>query len=154
MTIEANLASSCVLDLMALVEEATQDFKGKVYHIFGEAELRAKTKGVSYPAVGVIYDGLRTVPVPPGSPSQASSGGGPLTCEMSFTIMLFLRLQPIALDDPKEAATTQIDLVRRNIIRKRAPSGHFWRFQLEVSAPNDTKSVAYLQRWNTTVQLG
>lgn len=151
MSVQDNLATSCVLNLMSLVEPAVPEFLGRVWHIYGEEELRAKDKGLKFPAIGVIYDGLR--PMPSAGPQSGSGGGGALSCEMLFSVLLFLRLQPIALDDPKQAATTQMDTVRRAILGKRAPSGHFWKFQLEVSAPNGKGSVAYIQRWVTTVQL-
>ncbi len=152
--IDNNLATNCALNLMELIEGSNEAFAGKVWHIYSEDELKVKTKGIIIPAIGVIYDGLRPIQAAnTPSPQQGSMGGGAQSSEMTFTIIALLRLQPIALDDPKAAAITQIDAMRRGILRQKSPSGHFWRFQLEVSAPNGKDSVAYIQRWNTTVQL-
>jgi hypothetical protein len=147
------LATACVQDLIDKIV-ALEGFTGRVWHVYDEKELRQKDKGLApTEKVGIIYDGLRVLPPPDNQPAgRASDGGGGCTAEMSFSVVMYLSLQPIALDDPKIPAITKVDTIRKAIIRTRSPSGHFWKFRLEVAAAPGKES-AFLQKWTTTVQL-
>lgn len=155
MTSPVNIIELCSQDLAEKVNQI-DGLQDRAFLISSEAEMDAKTKGIGSNYVGIMWDGARSVPGAGGrqAPHHSSLGGGPISAEASFTLILTLRLQPIALEDPKFSAAGLLFGVRNIIARSRSPSGHWWKWGLEVSLPTSgTKSITYVQRWSTAVQL-
>lgn len=141
------IAIDCIQDIEAKVESLPA-LRGRVFHVYSEEELVERTKGLSFPCVGVIYDGLRSV----GEPGKDSGKMGS-SAELVVTVMIFFRQDTKAKNDPKESVVSQLDVIRKNILRTKSPSGHFWRFQIEAAVAGKEGVLTYLQRWVTPVQL-
>lgn len=146
----ADLASKAVAHLVTLVGTDPDFGPTKVFHVYSEEELLNKQKGVIFPCVGVVYDGMRSVP-----PAGGGSPGGTAasSAEISCTFLALFRSSPQADVDPKDSIVAQVDRLRSTIMGVRSPTGHFWRFQVEASIPGKSGVLCYLQRWATAVQL-
>lgn len=149
----ALLAAECVADLVTRIGALDFITPAKVFHVYSEEELLNYQKGVIFPCVGVVYDGMRRTPLP--ADREGSPGGGKIaSSEMSFTILSMFRSQPQAkLLDPKDMIVGQVDRMRSALMGQRSPTGHFWLFTVEASIPGKSGVLCYLQRWTTAVQL-
>lgn len=146
MSSSAAIAERCLLDLERILA-AVPVLSKRVFQVYSEEELLEKTKGLSYPCVGVVYDGMRA------SGENKDTGKQGVSAELVCTIMLFFRQESLAKQDAKLVAVTTLDGVRDAIRGVRSPSGHFWKFQLEASVGGKNGVLTYLQRWSTPVQL-
>lgn len=122
-------------------------FREKVFHVASEEELQNKIKGLSLPAIGVIYDGMRAVPEPGGTGKLGKSA------EMVITLLLMFRNDTVQGKPPKESSLGVLDAMREKMLETRSALGHFWKFQLEASTQTKTGVVVYIQRWATPAQL-
>lgn len=141
-----DLAAKCVTDIETKIGTLAA-VKGKVFHVYGEDDLMDHTKGVVFPCVGVVYNGIRATPEDGATGKQGISG------ELVVTIMLLLRDNVSATSNPKEGALRMLDDVRELVMGTKSPSGHKWRFQLESPVAGKKGVLAYVQRWATPVQL-
>ena len=146
----ADLAAASVLDLVSRIKAMPDFGPTKVWHVYSEEELLAYQKGVIFPAVGVLYDGMR---VAPDSGGGSPGGGTKASAELSCTVMAWFRNSPQSTVDPKDTIVAQVDRLRSAVMGQRSPTGHFWRFQVEASIPGKSGVLCYLQRWATAVQL-
>lgn len=143
----AKLASQCVTDVQLKVAAVTA-FKNKVHQVYTESELADKTKGISYPLIAIVYDGMGAVP------ESGLSGKQGRSAEVKVSVIMFFRAQATATANQTLAAVDALDVVRKQIHGTRAPSGHLWRFVSEVGSQGAEKGVyVYIQRWATPVQL-
>lgn len=141
-----NIAINCTEDLAAKIA-AVPLIKGKVFTVYSEEELVEKTKGLAYPCVGVVYDGMRAT----AEPGPTSKQG--LSVDLTVSLMVFFRPDTRAVKDPKLTMVELMDTLRDLIITTRSPSGHLWRFQVEVPVQGKSGILAYIQRWSTPAQL-
>ena len=141
------LAINCIRDVENKVE-AVPAFRGRVFHVYSEDELIERTKGMSFPCVGVVYDGIRSV----GEPGKDTGKMGS-SAELVVSVMIFFRQDTKAKADPKESVVGHLDTIRSQLLRTKSPAGHFWRFQIEAAVAGKEGLLAYLQRWATPVQL-
>lgn len=146
-----DLATKCVTDLKTHLSQLIA--AGKVIHVYDENELMDKTKGLTFPAVGVVYEGMRAVPETSNAESSKVSHKLGVSGELIASIMILQRPDSISAADTKTPAMTLLDDVRQEIMGSRSPSGHFWRFMVEASALEKNGVVIWLQRWSTPVQL-
>lgn len=141
------IALDCIADVSKKVEELPV-LRGRVFHVYSEEELVERTKGLSFPCVGVVYDGIRSV----GEPGKDTGKMGS-SAELVVSIMIFFRQETKAKTDPKESVVSQLDSIRSKLLRTKSPAGHFWRFQIEAAVAGKEGVLTYLQRWATPVQL-
>jgi hypothetical protein len=139
-------ANACMTDLESKVQ-LIAEFRGKTFGVFSEDELVERTKGIGYPCIGVIYNGIYTQPEI-GS-TQKIGGSG----ELVFSMIVVFRQSTIAVIDPKEQIVEKLDAIRSKIIGTKSPTGHFWKFQMEIPVVGKAGLLAYVQRWATPVQL-
>lgn len=140
------IAIKCIEDIEARVASLAA-LKGRVFHVYSEEELVERTKGVSFPCAGVVYDGMMASEE---SGSTAKMGG---SAELVVTVMLFFRQSTIAKTDPKGTTVAMLDEIRSKILTTRSPSGHFWKFKVEAAVEGKQGLLTYVQRWATPVQL-
>lgn len=142
-----NAAVLHVTDLVSKISTVSEVAKD-VYHIYADEDITEMTKGMGFPSVGVIYDGLRA------APEMGASGKQGLSAEMVFSVLYFYRLGPaMATENTTATALQVLDKIRDSIKKTRGPSGHLWRFQMEVAVGSKKGVVAYVQRWAIPVQL-
>lgn len=142
-----NAAVLHVTDLTTKIQTVSE-VKTQTYHIYADEDITEMTKGMGFPAVGVVYDGVRSVP------ETGASGKHGLSAEMVFSVLFFYRLGPsMATENTTATALQVLDKIRDAIKNTRGPSGHLWRFQMEVAVGSKKGVVAYVQRWAIPVQL-
>lgn len=140
------IAVSCIEAIEERIR-AVPAIGNRVFHVSSEDEIVEKTKGMAYPCVGVIYSGMTAVTE---SGSSARMGQ---SAELVVSILLFFRQDTRATNDPKESTVAVLDLIRKQIMATKSPSGHFWRFKVEAAVEGGKGVMTYLQRWSTPVQL-
>lgn len=140
------VAINCTDDVVSKVESVT-GLKGRVFTVFSEEELIERTKGLGFPCVGVVYDGMRAI----SEPGSTHKIGG--SAELVISVIVFFKQETRAQRDVKAEALQYLDSIRSTLLKSKAPSGHFWKFQVEASIDGKTGVLAYLQRWAAPVQL-
>lgn len=140
------IAIKCIEDLEARVEQIPA-LKGRVFHVYSEEELVERTKGLSFPCVGIVYDGMMAIP----EPKPTAKIGG--SAELVATVMIFFRQDTKAKNDPKDQTVALLDQIRGKILATRSPTQHLWRFKLEAAVEGKQGLLTYVQRWATPVQL-
>ena len=137
-------------DCIESIEDVLRTIPGlekRVFHVYSDEELIERTKGLSFPCVGVVYDGLM------GREEPGATGKLSSTADLVVSIMLFFRQNTRATTDPKDTTVETLDTIRSKILETRAPSGHLWKFQLEAAVEGKQGLLTYVQRWATPVQL-
>lgn len=141
------VAINCIEDVVSKLDKIPS-LRGRVFHVFSDDDLIERTKGLTFPCIGVVYDGLRAIPE--GGKDTHKIGG---SAEMVVSVIMFFRNDTKAKSDPKDGAVVMLDVVRDSLIKSKSPSGHFWKFQVEAPIEGKSGVLAYLQRWATPVQL-
>lgn len=145
-----DIATKCVADLSAHLQQLIA--AGKVFHVYSENELMDKTKGIAFPAVGVVYEGMRAVNEGAAGEARVSHKLG-VSAELVAAVMIIQRPDNISTANTKTPSMNLLDDIRQEIMGSRSPSGHFWKFIVEASANEKNGVVIWLQRWSTPVQL-
>lgn len=144
-----DIATKCVADLRAHLGQLIA--AGKVFHVYSEEELMDKTKGITFPAVGIVYEGMRAVNEGAGDARVSHKLG--VSAELIAAVMLIQRPDNISAADTKTPTMNLLDDIRQEIMGSKSPSGHWWKFVVEASANEKNGVVIWLQRWSTPVQL-
>jgi hypothetical protein len=147
MTQITDVAFRCVDDLKTKLESLAK-LKGKAFWVYNEDHLMDKTKGITFPAVGVVYEGIRAV-----SENQKDTYKVGFSGELVASVMVIQRPDTISPADTKKPAVELLDDIRGQIMGTKSPSGHQWRFVVEASASEKNGVVIWIQRWSTPVQL-
>lgn len=140
------IAIKCIDDLEARIKTIPA-LKDRVFHIYSEDELMERTKGLSFPCVGVVYDGMMAIP------EQGPSAKIGASAELVATVMVFFRQDTKAKTDPKDTTVALLDEIRSKIFATRSPTRHHWRFKLEAAVEGKQGVLTYVQRWATPAQL-
>jgi hypothetical protein len=123
---------------------------GKVVVAYDENDLLDVLKGVrSYPAVGIVYEGMR---------SQSETGTTAqvgLSCEIVLGLVLVERGDELHNTTQKRTrAIEYLDAMRYQFIgQKSTVTRHFWKFMVEAPAALRSGTVCWVQRWSVPVQL-
>jgi hypothetical protein len=147
-----NLATECVNHMVGLLR-AVPGYTQKVYHVATEQELVDRFKTLNDSVIGVLYEGLRPTAGNEGGRPGSSGGGGGTSSDLNLAVIMFFRNETMGSTDYKLKYLTEVDTLRRALLRQRAPSGHFWRFMVEAYVAGKDGRLAIIQRWSTTVQL-
>lgn len=140
-------AIKCIEDIKGKIKTVPSVAKN-IHHIYSEDDIVTLTKGLSYPCVGVLYDGIRS------SPEQGATSKQGLSAEIVCSVMLFFRAASnVASKDSTSEALQLLDSIRDSIKGQRSPTGHFWRFQMEAALGGKNSVLIYIQRWAAPVQL-
>lgn len=139
-------ATKCVGDIETKLKTLS-GMGNKVFHIYSEEDLLDVTKGLMFPCVGVVYNGINAVP------EKESTARMGLSAKLVLTIMVFFRDDARSAVDEKLSVISTMDDIRGLIKGTRSPTGHYWEFQLEAPATGKKGLLAYVQRWATPVQL-
>lgn len=140
-------ASAKLLQLNA----APINLTGKVVVAYDENDLLDVLKGVrSFPAVGIIYEGMRSL-----SEESNSTAKVGLSCEVVLGCVLVERGDEIhRTQEKKVRAIEYLDAMRYQFMGQRSTvTQHFWHFMVESPAALRTGAVCWVQRWSLPVQL-
>ena len=139
----ADFATPCVNDIIAKLKTIS-GFTDKVFSIYEQRELFSDSQGLTFPYMGVIYEGLFSDDVP---------GKKGLSANLICAILVADSGTGLGGDDSKVTATTLLDDARTVIRATRSPTGHIWNFIDEIPVDADEGVFAYLQRWETKAML-
>lgn len=144
----ASLAQSMVTGSLALLQSIA-GLTNKALYVLSEAELMERGRVMSYPAVGVIYEGMRSHP-----DAQPAHRVG-LNVELGMAVVVFYRSGPSKDQDDanKTAALALLDQIRGKFLDTVGPSGKFWRFVAEAPALEKDGVVVWVQRWSLPATL-
>lgn len=118
--------------------------KGKAFHVVSEEDLIDETRVLTYPAVGVVYEGLR--------PAGGNENG--LSTRAGFAIVVLTSDKWPTGVDAKGTSLDLLDLIRSKFRDGRPSTGHKWKFEFEGPARSkNAKVLIWVQRWSTPVQL-
>jgi hypothetical protein len=141
-----NVAQACVTDVEQVLQSIAK-LSGKVLQVYSEEDLLNKTKSLQFPCAGVTYEGMRA------SAEQAPTGRMGIAGELVISIVLVESFSNIHAGNTKAITTKLLDDIRGQMMGRRSPSGHYWRFIVEAAAAPKNGSVFWLQRWQTPVLL-
>lgn len=127
---------------------ALPKFKDKVTHVYSYEELVDKSKNIPFPALGIVYEGLR---------GETGANAGSSASVVSTTLIVSL----ILLTDsdgklgglPKMKAHEYLGQTRNAINKKQSPTGHKYRFVVEAPASEKGNKVLWVQRWSVAAQI-
>jgi hypothetical protein len=123
---------------------------GKVVVAYDENDLLDVLKGVkSYPAVGIVYEGMRSMS------EEGPTAKVGLSCEIILGFVLVERGDEIhATHQKKVRAIEYLDSMRYQFMGQRSTvTKHFWHFVVESPAALRSGAVCWVQRWSLPVQL-
>ncbi len=142
----ADIATTHVNDLIRRIKSISAVSSKVVYVYDQDALLDAKQK-LSYPAVGVVYLGLK------GKTDSSLTGKATnLVCDIYLLGAESCNANTIS-DKDKQKATKILDDMRNAIICDLAPSKRKWKFVLESPIDVGESILSYIQRWETTVVI-
>jgi len=139
-------ASSKLLQLNAPPVNLT----GKVVVAYDENDLLDVLKGVrAFPAVGIVYEGMRSM-----SEDGPTARVG-LSGEVVLGFVLVERGDEIhSTQQKKVRAIEYLDAMRYQFAGKKSTvTQHFWRFMVEAPAALRTGAVCWVQRWSLPIQF-
>lgn len=139
-----SIATNCTEDLKSKVE-GLDEFGGKIFSIYDEGDLMDKSKFMSLPAVGLLYQGIFS------SSGQDLSRQG-LMGSLQVAIILIIDGKSASLDR-KDTAATLLDAIRSAILTTKSPTGHKWQFVSESPLGLISSVLVYQQRWQTAAPL-
>jgi len=129
--------------LIATVEAITQ----KLVYLYDQDELLDERKKIGYPAVGVVYSGMR-------AKSDSTLTG--LAVDITLDVYLIggeLCGSKIGATDEKISTTSLLADIRDAIRCNIAPGQRKWKFVFELPSAFDQEVLGYVQRWSTTLIL-
>lgn len=121
---------------------------GKVFTVVNEADLMSDSRLVTYPAVGVVYEGMR------GGGSNGPSHVTGLSAVASFALIVLTQDKFPIGQDTKPGGIDLLDQIRGLFKDQKGPTGHSWKFEFEspVESRNNTVLV-WVQRWSIPILL-
>jgi hypothetical protein len=115
--------------------------------VYGVDDLMAAIKNLR-PAVGILYEGARSLPQAQGSERIGISG------EAVFSLILVAEATVLSqAAEIKAPAHVHLDNLRQAIQGTRAVHGHKWRWVLEAPAAQKNAAAVWVQRWAVPVQV-
>lgn len=139
-------ASAKLLQLNA----APVNLTGKVVVAYDENDLLNVLKGVrSFPAVGIVYEGMRSMS------EEGPTARVGLSAEIVLGFVLVEHGDEIhATNQKKTRAIDYLDAMRGQFMGQRSTvTHHFWHFMVESPASLRSGAVCWVQRWSVPVQL-
>jgi hypothetical protein len=124
-------------------------FTNAVVLAFNEEDFMDKIKGLkTYPGLGIVYEGLHSVP------EIGSTGKVGISGQMVISIILISGGTGVLnTDEAKFNAIRNLDRIRSGMMATRSPSMHPWRFLVEAPAQLKNGTIFWAQRWTTPVQM-
>lgn len=127
--------------------QSIAEFTSSTVFVYDDDDLASKLKGAKFPAIGIIYNGMRSL----GQTGATAKIG--VSCEMMFTLMLVQQGQSIVSTDTKLATIDLLDSIRGAILGVRSVTGHFYHFMMEAQGRPSKGLIFWGQRWSVPVQL-
>jgi hypothetical protein len=137
-------------DKLSGLDTAPINLLGKIVIAYNESDMLDLLAGVrSYPAVGIIYEGMRS------QPEAGSTAKVGVSCEIVVSFVLVEQGDAVVSTDQKKTrAIDYLDAMRGQFMGLRSTvTQHFWHFLVESPAELKAGMVVWVQRWSLPVQL-
>jgi imidazoleglycerol phosphate synthase glutamine amidotransferase subunit HisH len=149
----SNIAQACIDNLLASLQSIAK-LTGKTIQVYTEDELLDKTKQISLPAAGVMYEGMRAIHEQSAQNAVKSTHRLGTSAEAVLSIMIIETSGVTGSSNSTKAISTELlDTIRNKIMGTKSPSGHYWRFVVEAAAEPKKGATFWIQRWATPVLL-
>lgn len=135
---------------LSLLNAPPFNLAGKIVVAYDENDLLDVLKGVrSYPAVGIVYEGMRSA-----SESGPTAKVG-LSAEIVLGFVLVEQGDAVhSTNQKKVRAIEYLDAMRGQFMGQRSTvTNHFWHFLVEAPAALRSGTICWVQRWTVPVQL-
>ena len=143
MASDDDITQKCVDDIVAKIK-LVPSVQKQTFVVYSEDDMLDQTKGIHRPCIGVMYEGVHSVP---DAPNQG------MTCDLTVAIAVVEESKAIGNLDRKKAIIALLKDIRAKIRMSKAPSQHTWRFVAEAPAIPMGNAVIYIQRWVVRVIL-
>lgn len=140
-----DIATQCMEDLVQKLN-TVDELKNKVVSVYTEDDMMDAASQLKMPCVGIIYEGMRSVP-------DMDKGNKGLSVELVFAVMLMITGKTIGAPNLKSTAASYLDHFRNAIKDTRSPAGPWWKFMVEAAVEQRKGAYVYMQRWSTTAQI-
>jgi len=122
--------------------------KKQVFKVSSPTLLANKLKALPPPAVGIVYEGMRSV----GQPGVGLNKG--LSTNAVFGLyMTFSSVQYAPGVDIQTPITDILHEMRILMMEKVSPSSHNWQFMVEAFVDSNTTHEIWMQKWQTPVLI-
>jgi hypothetical protein len=150
-----NFANDCANDLkekIATVQVGTPDGRFfKAVLVYNVEDLLGAIKNLR-PAVGIVYEGARSIDTGTGGPARTTDKVG-ASGEVVFSLVLVAEVSVLSqLADTMTNAHVLLDSLRAAIQGTRSPTGHKWKWVLEAPAATKSGAAVWIQRYSCPVQ--
>lgn len=122
--------------------------EGKCIQVYSAEELKDKTKNVSLPAIGVIYEGMKS-----NQTGESAKSNSSVSCLAVVSIILLTSKSNQAGGTSTESAHTLLGSCRNVIKNQVSPTGHKYKFVVEAPASEDATTVLWVQRWTVATHI-
>jgi hypothetical protein len=119
---------------------------------YNNDDLLDMLKGLkTYPGIGIVYEGMRSVP--PTNPGQTTAKVG-VSSEAVISLILVVQGESIIRSqESKFNAIDYLDMMRLIFLGQRNPiTQQYWNFLVEAPAALASGMVFWVQRWSVPVQ--
>lgn len=141
-----DVVTEVILDLTKLVAQVPA-VQQKIVYMYDQDELLDAKKQLGFPAVGIVYVGLR------GKDDSSRSGlAAEIVCDIYLLGAESCTSKLIGADQ-KPSTTSLLDNIRNEIKCNVAPGQRKWKFVFEQPVQFTQDVLAYVQRWSITVVL-
>lgn len=143
---------ACVEDVKQAVQSVAE-FTNRTVFVYDQKDAADKLKGLQvFPAATIIYEGMRVVES--SNPAPQSSGRMGSSANLVVSIMVVDQgNQGLIKSDTRIPVMNLLGKLRRQMLDRRSPAGHFWKFVVEAEAAPANGLIFWVQRWQTPLQL-
>ena len=142
---------SAVIEDVQTALQSIANLQNRSVFVYDDSDLQDKIKTIrSFPAVGVIYDGMRSVG--DDSPKGHTQRKG-VSAELVISLVFIMQPETIIKSDAKTPVIDLMNTVRSMMIGKLSPTGHQYRFVLEAPAALKNGMAFWVQRWAVPIQF-
>lgn len=134
------------------VNNVAVNMTGKTILVDDASDLLEKLKGLkSYPAIGVVYEGLVS------KPEAGDTAKMGISADMGISLVLVEQGDvPFPTLAPQKTfrAIDYLNAMRDEFMgTKSTVTGHFFKFEAEAAAELTKNMVVWVQRWSVPIQL-
>jgi hypothetical protein len=137
-------------DRLSAIKTETWSLEGRVVIAYNEDDLLDLIKGLrSYPAVGVVFEGMRSMP----EQGSTMKVGGSAEVVLAF-VLIEQGTATFGTDQKRTRAVDYLEAMRDAFMTKRSTTtNHMWHFTVEAAASLKNGMVVWVQRWSVPIQL-
>ena len=142
-----NRVQACWDDLEGRLQSVAS-LKKQVFKVSSPQLLGAKLKALPPPAVGVVYEGLRSVSQPGVGLNKGLSTNAVFGLYMTFSSSSYA----VGVDI-QSPITDILHEMRIALLEKVAASSHNWQFMVESFVDSNSTHEIWMQKWQTPIIL-